>query len=164
MDHSISRFSPEFRYLQAGLQFIDNILSRAIHCILGLISVPGYLTHLTLSDIELLLRSRKGSSLAGRLGIGWASGKNRVQEAVRMALSSPTLEQPVKMASGVLIYVVCRNEIDLTETSLVIEKVVMVFRPDARILYNGTSDPNLKEEFSITVICLYEPHELSMAV
>jgi len=142
----------------------DERIVQAVQCILGLIFGPCLFTPLSFNDIAPLLRSRRGGPLAGRLGIGWASGKNRVKEATYMAINSPLLEEPFRMASGVLIGIVCSPELPLSEIDEAVGNVVAASKPDARILHNATINNSLKDELRITVVCLYEQHELRIAV
>lgn len=148
-----------------ALYLVDDNLRCAVQCIVGLTSVPCLFTPPSYNEsVGTILRSKRGESLAGRLGIGMGSGKNRAKEAAHMAITSPLLEEPFKMASGVLIEIICAPEITVSEINEAAKIVVAASRPTARTLYDVTIDKKLKDELCITVVCLYEQHELRIAV
>lgn len=143
----------------------DDYLRRAVQCIVGLVSTPCLPAPPSYNEaVTDFLRSKKGKPLAGRLGIGLASGKNRIKEAVRMAVTSPLLEEPFKMASAILIESICSPEITIAEISEAANIFGASSKPTTRILYTTTVENSSKSELQITVICLYEQHELRVAV
>jgi cell division protein FtsZ len=146
-------------------QVSDHNLWRAVQCIVELISAPCLSTPPSFNEsVASLLKSRTGKSLAGRLGTGWASGENRVKEAVQMAITSPLLEEPFEMAGSILILFVCSPKLTVSEIQEGANIIAAASREDAQVIYDISIDNNPKEELYITVVCLYEQNKLRIAV
>jgi cell division protein FtsZ len=87
-----------------GFEKADDVLYQAITGISDLITKPG-LVNVDFADVAAVLRV-KGSAM---LGIGIAKGKNRAEEAVKMALNSRFLEDQIKNATATLVNISGKN-------------------------------------------------------
>ena len=88
----------------------DDLLRQGVQGITDMITLPG-LINLDFADVRTVIRGA-GSAL---LGIGYASGANRAEEAALAAISSPLLETPIDGARGILLGVTGGPDLSLSE-------------------------------------------------
>ncbi len=68
------------------------------------------------------------------IGIGEADSQDRVNEAVRQALTHPLLDVDYKGASGALIHVTCGPDLKLEEFDIIGRTVSENLNPDAQVI------------------------------
>ncbi len=125
----------------------DDMLKQGIIGIVDLIATPS-LINLDFADISTVMRNK---GLA-HMGIGRAKGENRVNEAVRQAVSSPLLETTIEGAKAVILNVTGGNDLLLEEVYSAAGLVQSIIDEDANIIFGETIDPNMIEEIKITII------------
>jgi cell division protein FtsZ len=152
----------QFSNLGEAFLLSDDKIWRAVQCIVGLCTAQCLPAPRSYNEsIGNLLKPKKGECLAGRLGVGWASGGNRVREAVLMATTSSLLGpgNGLKTASRLLLEIVCAPEINLTEIREVANSINAASKANAEILFDVAIDKNFRDELYITLVCLGEPDE-----
>jgi cell division protein FtsZ len=99
---------------------------------------------------DVLLQGEKGVAL---LGNGSAIGESRVEEAARMAINSPLLED-VSMAGarGVLINITGSSSMGLAEINDAVSIVQNEAHDEAHIIFGAVIDEEMGEAVSVTVI------------
>ena len=100
---------------------------------------------------DVLTAIMKDAGLA-HMGVGRAAGKNKAEEAARMAISSPLLETSINGAHGVLINVTGSMDIGLDEVEQAASLVQEAVHPDALTIFGATFDETLDDEIRVTVI------------
>ena len=103
---------------------------------------------LDFADVTAIM---KDAGLA-HMGVGRAAGKNKAEEAARMAISSPLLETSINGAHGVLINVTGSMDIGLDEVEQAASLVQEAVHPDALTIFGATFDETLDDEIRVTVI------------
>ena len=93
-----------------------------------------------------------GMGPLAHMGVGRAAGKNKAEEAARMAISSPLLETSISGAHGVLINVTGSMDIGLDEVEQAASLVQDAVHPDALTIFGATFDEALDDEIRVTVI------------
>jgi hypothetical protein len=88
----------------------DDLLRQGVQGITDMITLPG-LINLDFADVRTVIRGA-GAAL---LGIGYASGANRAEEASLAAISSPLLETPIDGARGILLGITGGPDMSLSE-------------------------------------------------
>src|SRR5882724_801837 len=88
----------------------DDILKSAVEGISDLITTPGII-NIDFADIRSIM-SNAGAAL---MGIGYASGEKRAEEAARMAINSPLLEVSMNGAKGVLFSIAGMDDLTMFE-------------------------------------------------
>ena len=86
------------------------------------------------------------------MGVGRAAGKNKAEEAAKMAISSPLLETSINGAKGVLVNVTGSMDIGLEEVDTAASLVQQAAHPDANIIFGAAFDDSLEDEIRVTVI------------
>ena len=113
-----------------AFEIADDVLQQAVQSISDLIKNTGFI-NLDFADVSAVMKD------AGRahMGVGRAAGKNKAEEAARMAISSPLLETSINGARGVLINVTGSMDIGLEEVETAANLVQEAAHPDCNIIF-----------------------------
>jgi cell division protein FtsZ len=126
----------------------DDVLLQGVRGISDLITTNG-LINLDFADVRTIMRE-KGVAL---MGTGTATGESRIDEATRLAIHSPLLEE-ISMAGarGVLINITGSSDIGLTEISDAVSIVRDEAHEDANIIFGAVISEEMEDSVSVTVI------------
>ncbi len=130
-----------------GFEIADDVLRQAVQSISDIIRNTGYI-NLDFADVTAVM---KDAGMA-HMGVGRAAGKNKAEEAAKMAISSPLLETSINGARGVLINVTGSMDIGLEEVETAANLVQEAANPEANIIFGATFDESLEDEIRVTVI------------
>ena len=130
-----------------AFEIADDVLRQAVQSISDLIRDTGFI-NLDFADVTAIM---KDAGLA-HMGVGRAAGKNKAEEAARMAISSPLLETSIDGAHGVLVNVTGSMDIGLEEVEVAAGLVQSAANPDANIIFGAAFDPEMEDEIRVTVI------------
>lgn len=125
----------------------DEVLFNGVEGITKLITTPGMI-NVDFADVRSVMADA-GSAL---MGMGAASGDNRVSEAAQQAINSPLLENTMDGAKAVLISVAGGSNLGLHETYAAASLVEDKAADDANIIFGTVIDDNLGDEVRVTVI------------
>ena len=126
----------------------DEVLLQAVKGISDLVNVPG-LINLDFSDIKTVMRD-KGMALMGR---GSSNGSNRVEKALKLAISSPLLSGlSIQGATGIIVNVTADSSLSLSEFQKASSFITDMADPSADIIVGTVIDESMKDQLSITVI------------
>ena len=130
-----------------AFEIADDVLQQAVQSISDLIKNTGFI-NLDFADVSAVMKD------AGRAHahVGRAAGKNKAEEAARMAISSPLLETSINGARGVLINVTGSMDIGLEEVETAANLVQEAAHPDCNIIFGAAFDETLEDEIRVTVI------------
>ena len=130
-----------------AFEIADDVLQQAVQSISDLIKNTGFI-NLDFADVSAVMKD------AGRahMGVGRAAGKNKAEEAARMAISSPLLETSINGARGVLVNVTGSTDVGLEEVETAANLVQEAADPNALIIFGATFDESLEDEICVTVI------------
>ena len=130
-----------------AFEIADDVLKQAVQSISDLIKNTGFINQ-DFADVSAVMKD------AGRahMGVGRAAGKNKAEEAAKMAISSPLLETSINGARGVLINVTGSMDIGLEEVETAANLVQEAAYPDANIIFGAAFDETLEDEIRVTVI------------
>lgn len=132
--------------MEEAFEKADEILFQAITGISDLITKPG-IVNVDFADVESVLKS-KGSAM---LGIGFASGPNRAEEAINKALNSKLLEDKIINANAALVNISGKNP--TTGDVKIINEILRAHAVDDANLKGGISNVDLPpDEIKVTVI------------
>jgi cell division protein FtsZ len=125
----------------------DNVLKQAISGITNLINFEGFI-NLDFADLQTVMRN-KGNAY---MGTGSGTGDNRGLKAVKKALVSPLITQPIDGATGVIINIVADRDFPLLDAQASAEYVQNSAHPDADVIFGLVYDPSLVDKVTVTVI------------
>lgn len=132
---------------QNAFEIADDVLRQAVQSISDLIKNTGFI-NLDFADVTAVM---KDAGMA-HMGVGRAAGKNKAEEAAKMAISSPLLETSINGAHGVLVNVTGSMDIGLEEVEMAANLVQQAAHPDALIIFGAAFDEELEDEIRVTVI------------
>ena len=114
----------------------DDVVRQAVQGISDLIQVPGEI-NLDFADVRSAMRLR-GEAV---MGIGQASGEDRVEEATEAAISSPLLEDTsIQGATSIIVNVTGGESLTLNEVQRAVQVVRDAVAPEGTGIY-GSADP-----------------------
>ncbi|MBQ6989651.1 MAG: cell division protein FtsZ [Clostridia bacterium] len=133
--------------MRNAFEIADDVLRQAIQSISDLINVPGVI-NLDFADVSSVM---KNAGYA-HMGVGRAAGKDKAEEAAKMAIYSPLLETSIKGAKGVIMNVFASSDISLDEVDRAASIVEQEADPEANIIFGVAFDDSLEDEIRITLI------------
>ncbi len=125
----------------------DDVLRQAVQSISDLIKTTG-LINLDFADVTAVM---KDAGLA-HMGVGRAAGKNKAEEATRIAINSPLLETSIQGAKGIIVNITGPMDMGLEEVEMAADMVKEVADPDALFMMGTAFDESLEDEMRVTVI------------
>lgn len=125
----------------------DNVLRQGVQGISDLITAPGYV-NLDFADVKTVMENQ-GTAL---MGIGVATGEERVVEATKKAISSPLLETSIDGAEQVLLNITGGMDMTLFEAQDASDIVASAASGDVNIILGTSINEELGDEIRVTVI------------
>lgn len=125
----------------------DNVLRQGVQGISDLITSPGYI-NLDFADVTNVMKDQ-GSAL---MGVGSATGENRISEATKKAISSPMLEVSIQGAEKVLLNITGGLDLTLYEMEAASQIVSEAASSNVNIIWGTSIDESLGDEVRVTVI------------
>jgi len=137
------------RTQSSGNFFLFNIelISTMIKGIVETIAVPS-LVNLDYADVKAIMSD--GGVAA--IGVGSSDTNNRVEEAVKGALSNPLLDINYEGATGALIHIVGGADMTLDEVSRVGELVTESLDDDANVIWGARINEDMKGKLTVMTI------------
>ncbi len=146
----IMSFGPPEENFYSALKKADNVLYYAVKGISDVVLCPGHI-NLDFADVKAVLSDSGGLAL---MGMGEASGENRAEEALHMAISNPFLEDlSIKGARRVLINItVDPTSLTTREVQLINSRIAKEVAPDAMVYHGLVFNEGLGDLLRVTVI------------
>ena len=133
--------------IQQAFAVANELISTMIRGIVETIAVPS-LVNLDYADVKAIMTN--GGVAA--IGVGVSDTNNRVEEAVKGALSNPLLEISYKGATGALIHVEGGPDMTLDEVSKIGELVTESLDEDANVIWGARVSDNMKKKIAVMTI------------
>ncbi|WP_346351212.1 cell division protein FtsZ [Oceanimonas sp. AH20CE76] len=126
----------------------SKVIQNAVRGLADIIGQTG-LINIDFADVRTIM-SQQGKAV---MGIGLASGENKVEEATLQALNNPLLEKvELERARGVLLNVVASADIGLDDFQKIGDRVAESVGEDATVVSGITLDPDLTDSIQVTMI------------
>ena len=133
--------------LEEAFKAGDEILTNALVGLSDLILKRG-LINLDFADVNTVMRDGPHAAI----GLGESNSENRVEEAIKRALSHPLMEIDISGAQSALIHITVGTKISLKEAHHIIKSVAAKLDPSARIIWGVTIEKKLKDTLRIMLI------------
>ena len=133
--------------VEESFRMADEVLRQGVSGISGVILDDG-LINLDFADVETVMKNK---GLA-HMGVGRASGKNKIENATQEALSSPLLETTTKGARYILIAFTGDNNMALKAIRNAATEVKKTLNPEAVIIFGTTINEDFKDEVMVTIV------------
>ena len=125
----------------------DDVLRQGVQSISELINVTA-LVNLDFADVTAIMA---GAGYA-HMGVGFATGRDKAEQAARAAISSPLIETSMENAKGVIISITGSEDIGLEEVELASSIISDMAHPDATIIWGAKFDETLEDAIRVTVV------------
>ena len=125
----------------------DEVLKQGVQGISDLIAEAG-LINLDFADVKTVMSDRG----IAHMGVGRASGDNRIEEAVKRAIESPLLETSIDGAQAIILNVMGGYDMGMLEASQAAAQVEEAASDDAIIIFGASIKEELQDEILVTVI------------
>ena len=140
---------------ESAFALCDEVLRQAVEGISDLITTPGII-NVDFADIRAVM-SNAGSAL---MGIGFATGEKRADEAALAAINSPLLDISINGARGVLFAIAGGDDLTMHEIQEAAKIITESVDSDARVIFGAIKDTKLKkDEVKVTVIASGFPED-----
>jgi len=125
----------------------DEVLRQGVLGISGVILDDG-LVNLDFADVKTVMQDQG----VAHMGIGRASGKNKIENAIKEAINSPLLETSIQGAKAVIISFTGDASMGLKDINAAANFVGAEVDRDAIVMFGATIDDTLKDEVMVTVV------------
>ncbi len=133
--------------IQQAFAVANELISTMIKGIVEIIAVPS-LVNLDYADVRAIMANGDVSVI----GMGEANSDNRVEEAVRRALTNPLLDVNYDGATGALIHITGGDDLKLDEVSKIGELITEALDADANVIWGARIDPGMNGKVRIMTI------------
>ena len=133
--------------IEDSFRIADEVLRQGVSGISGVILDDG-LINLDFADVETVMKDK---GLA-HMGVGRATGNNKIEKATQEALNSPLLETSVKGAKFILITFTGDNSMALKAVRNAATEVKKALNPEAVIILGTTINNDFKDEVMVTIV------------
>jgi len=133
--------------VQQAFAVANELIATMIRGIVETIAVPS-LVNLDYADVKAIMTN--GGVAA--IGVGASDTTNKVEEAVKGALSNPLLDISYKGATGALIHIEGGTDMTLDEVSKVGELVTESLDADANVIWGARVSEEMKGKLTIMTI------------
>ncbi len=125
----------------------DDVLRRGVQSISELINVTA-LVNLDFADVKSIMQDAG----CAHMGVGEATGRDKAEQAARMAITSPLIETSMENARGIIISITGSDDIGLEEVELASTIISDMAHPDATIIWGAQLDESLEDTIRVTVV------------
>ena len=125
----------------------DDVLRQGVQSISELINVTA-LVNLDFADVKSVM----ANAGYAHMGVGVATGRDKAEQAARMAITSPLIETSMENARGVIISITGSEDIGLEEVELASTIISDMANVDATIIWGAQLDETLEDTIRVTVV------------
>ena len=133
--------------VEDSFKMADEVLRQGVAGISGVILDDG-LINLDFADVETVMKDK---GLA-HMGVGRASGKNKIETATLNALTSPLLETSTRGARYILIAFTGDSNMALKAIRNAATEVRKTLNPEAVIIFGTTINEDFRDEVMVTIV------------
>lgn len=125
----------------------DDVLRQGVQSISELINVTA-LVNLDFADVKAIM----ADAGYAHMGVGVATGRDKAEQAARMAITSPLIETSMDNARGVIISITGSDDIGLEEVEQASTIIAEMAHPDATIIWGAQLDESIEDTIRVTVV------------
>ena len=151
MNQHLFRIANESTSFAQAFRDADSILCDGVKCISDLFTKPG-LINLDLADVRSIISDR-GMAM---IGMGEASGPDKAERSVELAITNPLLENSLfAKAEALLLNISGSPSMTLFEVEKIADTIrdkIFLTNPDAKFIVGTTLDPSIDDSLRVSVI------------
>jgi cell division protein FtsZ len=145
-NEKLLQLAPEMP-IDMAFEVADEILIRAVKGIVNLVVTPAFV-NVDFADIRQILK-RGGSSV---IGVGEASGENRIEEAMNESMANNLLDVKIMESRAALINISGGTNLSLEEIQRCVKRISEEIGKGSEIIWGTHIDPNLADKVQVTTI------------
>ncbi len=130
-----------------AFEIADDVLRQGVQSISELINVTA-LVNLDFADVTTIM---KDAGYA-HMGVGVAEGRDKAEQAAKMAINSPLIETSMDNAQGVIISITGSADIGLEEVEQASTIIAEMANPEATIIWGAQLDDTIEDTIRVTVV------------
>jgi cell division protein FtsZ len=128
----------------------NEVLNNAVQGISDIITQEGFI-NVDFNDVKTVMKE-SGTAMMG-MGISQPNTENKAEEAARLAISCPLLEDSgLNGAKGLIINVASDGNININDFTIIGEIVKEIADAEATIIMGTSIDTDLNGDFKVTII------------
>lgn len=126
---------------------IDEVLMRSVKRITELVTKPG-LAKLDFADVRTVMENGG----VAKIGLGESDSESKVQDSVKSALHSPSLDVDISAANSALVNIAGSSDLDMDEVNGVVKEIQNRINSDAQITWDASIKQNFKSKIEIMIV------------
>ena len=141
-----------------AMDMANDILNVGVKSIAELITVAGEI-NVDFADVRTIMEDAGYAHMA----VGHGEGKEKAGDVAQQIIASPLLETSISSATKLLINVVSSADVPLMEINNAIDMITEAADPDVDVIFGKFTDPDMRDEMTITVIAAAFRNEFAPA-
>ena len=125
----------------------DEILRQAVQGVTDLVTRPG-LVNVDFADLKTVMKEA-GVAV---MGIGCASGENRIEKALKEAVESPLMESSMNGAKGVLMNITYGSDLGISEVQEAAEYIENIKAEDATFIWGCAENSEYEGKVEVVIV------------
>ncbi|MDR2665532.1 MAG: cell division protein FtsZ [Oscillospiraceae bacterium] len=146
-NENLKKVSDQKITLKNAFEIADNVLTQAVSSVAELIKNTDYI-NLDFADIKAIM----ADAGYAHMGVGRSAGKDKAEEAARIAIQSELMESSINGANGIIINITGSSSLELEDVEAAASLVQEAAHPDANIIFGAGYDESMDDEIRVTVI------------
>jgi len=130
--------------IEKAFALVDNITGNAVKGIADTITLPS-LINLDFADLRNVVMNT-GMAV---INIGYGSGPDRVERAIKSTLEHPLLDVDIEGAKGALIHVAGGSNLTISEATRIGEGVTEGLSPNANVIFGARMLPEFNDQIRV---------------
>ncbi len=131
-----------------ALEFANRVLYNATKGISQIITRPGQV-NTDFADVRTIMKD-VGEAM---IGMGVASGENRAEKAVQLAVTNPVLDDiDISSSKNILVNIIQDGNMKMKEVEVINTYIQGIVGSDAKYILGWADDAAIKDEIMVTVI------------
>lgn len=133
--------------MEKAFDLIDSIAANAVKGIADTITMPS-LINLDFADVRAVM----GNAGTAMINIGYGTGPDKVEKAVRSTVSHPLLDVDLEGAKSALVHVTGGDALTIQEATMVGEGVTQGLADNANVIFGSRLEPTFKDQIRVMSI------------
>ena len=133
--------------ITSAFSMANGIIQQGIQALYELIRIPVYI-NVDYADICTTMKQQKH----GFIGVGYGSGSDKGEQAVKQALSASLLEHDIKGLHHAIIHICGSSELTLDEVQQIVDRIHEEAGESLEIIFGMAMNETLEDEIVVTVL------------
>jgi cell division protein FtsZ len=133
--------------MEKAFDLIDSIASNAVKGIADTITMPS-LINLDFADVRTIM----GNAGAAMINIGYGSGTDKVERAIKSTIAHPLLDVDLEGAKSAMVHVTGGTGLTISEATSIGEGVTSGLADNANVIFGSRLEPEFQDQIRVMSI------------